>query len=147
MEYTVLLFLHVLGACTWTGGYLFLATRLVPAALRRRDPSLLAAFDERFKLLGHAALGVQLLTGFRLAQLHLPMAAWFSLETTASTHIAAKLGLLAATVLLAVHARVRVARPLTPENVGAAAAHAVAIAAVAVLLVMVGLGLRIGGLY
>jgi len=43
-------------------------------------------FDARFRLAGHVALAVQVLTGFRLAQLRLPLSAWFGLEGYASTH-------------------------------------------------------------
>ena len=147
MEYTGLLVLHLLGACIWTGGQLILSTRMLPAAIKAGDPSPVLDFDARFRLLGHIALGAQLLTGFRLAQINLPMWAWFGFEGYASTHITAKLVLLLMTVVMAIVARRRVMRTLTPETLGAAAVHIVAMSVVAVLLVLVGLGFRVGGIF
>lgn len=144
--YTLILVLHLLGATVWTGGHLILALGVLPGALRERDPRAILAFESRFERIGIPALVVQVLTGLWLAHRLVPdPALWLSLDGVFPRHVAAKLLLLAATLVLAVDARVRVIPRLTPERLPSLAWHIVAVTVLAVLFVVVGVGFRVGG--
>ena len=72
---------------------------------------------------------------------------WFALDSTASVYVSLKLVLLAATIALAVDARLRVVPSLGPDNLASFAYHIVGITIIAVLFVVVGVGLGTGGLF
>jgi hypothetical protein len=74
------------------------------------------------------------------------LADWFSFTTIASTHVALKLLLLLLTVVLAMHARLRLIPRLTERTLPMLARHVIAVTVVAVLFVLVGVGFRTGGL-
>jgi len=144
----LVLFLHVLGATIWTGGHLVLALTVLPRALRERDPKIIEQFEAGFERLGIPALLVQVATGLWLAYRWLPdLGAWFRLDSSLSVHIAVKLGLLAITIGLAAHARLRIIPRLTAERLPALAVHIVGVTVISVLLVLVGVGIRSGGLF
>lgn len=67
-----LLFLHLLGASVWVGGHLYLALRIVPVAISEQNSNILLDFESRFEKLGMSALLIQLLTGFKMADMLLP---------------------------------------------------------------------------
>lgn len=142
----LLLVLHLLGASVWVGGHLLLALRVLPRALRDRDPRPVREFEAAFEPLGIPALLLQVATGLALAKLFSPrLADWLTLDGAVSIHIALKLGLLAATVALAAHARLRLIPRLDAERLPALAAHIVAVTVVSVLFVVVGVSFRTGG--
>lgn len=141
-----LLLLHLLGAAIWVGGHLILALRILPRALRERDPEPVRAFEAAFEPLGIPALLVQVASGLALAWLFSPrIGDWLSLEGAVSVHIALKLLLLAITVGLAAHARLRLIPRLDAERLPALAGHIVAVTTVSVLFVLVGVSFRTGG--
>ena len=74
----LLLTLHLLGACVWTGGHLVLAITVLPRALSRRDVRVLQGFEEPFERIGIPALIVQVLTGVWLAAQFAPMSRWLA---------------------------------------------------------------------
>ncbi len=145
--FQLLLTLHVLGACVWTGGHLVLAIGYLPRAVRTGDVAPLQAFETRFERIGIPALVAQVLTGFYLAHHYLPPSEWISFGSVVSSHVTVKLILLVATVLLATHARLRVIPRLDAGNVRFLAVHVVAVTVIAVLLVVVGVGIRTGGVF
>ncbi|MDH3570137.1 MAG: copper resistance protein CopD, partial [Gemmatimonadota bacterium] len=99
MDIKLVILVHVLGATIWTGGHLVLALGVLPDALRRRDPSSVAAFEARFERLGIPALLVQIASGLWLAHRYLPdPARWFAFDSSLAAHIGAKLILLALTL-------------------------------------------------
>lgn len=103
MAVMLIILIHVLGATIWTGGHLVLALGVPPDALRRRDPSPVAAFEAQFERLGIPALLVQVVTGLWLAYRYLPdPAQWVAFDSPLASHIGAKLILLALTLTLAV---------------------------------------------
>lgn len=142
----ILLFLHLIGASIWLGGHLILALKILPPALRARDPAPIRAFEERYEALGLPALLLQVITGLWLASLWLPVGAWLA-EGPVAALIRIKLGLLGLTLMLGVHARLRLIPRLTSSNMGGLAVHIVAITLTALALVWVGVGLRFGTLY
>jgi putative copper export protein len=143
----LLLTLHILGACVWAGGHLVLAITVLPSALARRDPGILRAFEGPFERIGIPALIVQVLTGVWLASQFVPVTRWLSFGSSLEARIGVKLLLLAITVALALHARLRLIPRLDRSNLGLLAVHIIVVTAVAVALVIVGVDFRTGALF
>jgi len=139
--------LHLVAATIWTGGHIVLAATVLPRALRRRDPAVIAEFEGPFERIGVPALLVQVATGLYLAAKLLPPSQWFSFAGVASTHVAAKIVLVALTLVLAGHARLRIIPRLDASRLNILAAHIIAVTVIAVLLAMIGAGFRIGGVF
>ena len=147
IERNLLVVLHVVGASVWVGGHLVLATTILPGALRSDDPRPIQAFEQAFERIGIPALLLQVVTGLRLATLWAPPSRWFSFDDHGSRHVGLKLACLAATVALAVHARVSlVPRLAAGAPLRKLAAHIVLVTLLAVAFLVVGVGLRVGGL-
>jgi putative copper export protein len=142
--YYGVLCLHVLGACIWTGGHLVLATRILPRALREKKAALIRDFEQGYERLGLPALVVQVLTGLWLAHRLLGGASWLG-DSGLARVVQIKLGLLAATVALALHAKWRVIPRLRDDNLPLMAAHIIGVTVFAVLFVLAGASLRLGG--
>jgi len=140
----LLLTLHILGACVWTGGHLVLAITVLPRALAHRDPRILRAFEEPFERIGIPALLVQVLTGVWLASQLVPATHWLAFGSDLEMRIGAKLLLLGLTVVLALHARLRLIPRLDSSNLELLAVHIVIVTALAVALVIVGVDFRTG---
>jgi len=141
-----LILVHVLGATIWTGGHLVLAATVLPRALRARDAGILQRFEEGFERVGIPALIAQVITGILLAMHHAPdMASWFAFDSRVGTLVFVKLVLLAATLGLALHARLRVLPELDAERLPLLAWHIVPVTVISVLLVVVGVAIRTGG--
>ena len=103
--FTLVLFLHVLGATIWTGGHLVLSLTVLPRALRGRDPEIIRQFEQGYEKVGIPALLMQVVTGLWLAYRWLPdPGQWISFGTSTGSLIGLKLGLLFGTVVLALHA-------------------------------------------
>lgn len=146
--FRLILTLHLLGAAVWTGGHLVLALVVLPPALRRRDPSPVKAFEAGYERWGVPALLAQIATGLWLAHRYLPdPRGWLSFATPLQAHVATKLLLLAATLALGLHARLRLVPRLDATRLGALAVHIAAITLLAVGFVVVGAGFRTGGAF
>lgn len=144
--YIYILLLHILTACIWTGGHLVLAFTVLPRALKAKDPKILLDFEQGFERIGIPALILQVLSGLWLAYNLIPdFGAWFAFTNDVETSIAIKLGLLAATAMLAVNARFRVIPNLTAQTLPLMGWHIRAVTLFAVLFVAVGVGLNAGG--
>lgn len=143
----LLLTLHILGACVWAGGHLVLAITVLPRALARRDVRILKAFEEPFERIGIPALLVQVLTGVWLAAQFVPLTRWLAFGNALEARIGAKLLLLALTVALALHARLRLIPRLDSSNLALLAVHIVIVTGLAVALVIVGVDFRTGALF
>ncbi|MDE3084575.1 MAG: CopD family protein [Verrucomicrobiota bacterium] len=144
--YGILIALHVLGACIWTGGHLTLASAVLPRALRERRAQLVIDFERGYERIGLPALFAQVITGLWLAHVRLGRPAdWFAANPLAHV-VQVKLALLAATVLLALHARLRLIPRLRDDNLPLLAVHIVAVTTLAVLFVLAGVLFRVGGI-
>ncbi len=147
MLFKILIILHTLGATVWTGGHLVLAVTVLPKALKNRDPDLIHNFEENFENFGLVCLLLQVITGLSLTWIYFP--GWqnfFQFESFLSVYIAIKLGLLLATLALAIHARFFIIPNLTKETLNSLAYHIIGVTTLAVLFVIVGAGIRVGGL-
>jgi len=144
--YGPVLFLHVLGATIWTGGHLVLALSVLPRVLRERSPEELLRFEQGYERVGMPALAVQIITGLWMAWQMIPdVGAWLAMESSPARAIALKLGLLAATALIAVHARFRVIPTLSRDTLTLMAWHVGAVTLLSVAFVAVGVSFRFGG--
>ena len=143
--YYIALALHILGATIWAGGHLVLATTILPRALRERQAAPVSDFEQSFERIGLPALAVQILTGLWLAH-HLLGAPgnWFNDNPIAHV-VQIKLGLLALTLALAIHARFRVIPKLSDDTLSTLAWHIRLVTLAAVLFVLAGASIRFGG--
>ncbi len=147
MLFKILVILHTLGATVWVGGHLVLAITILPGALKHRDPDRIHQFEEHFESFGLAALLLQVITGFWLTWIYFPgFQNFWAFDSFLSRYIGIKLGLLLATLALAVHARFFIIPQLTKETLNSLAYHIVGITTLAVLFVTLGAGIRLGGL-
>jgi putative copper export protein len=143
--HAVLLLLHVLGATVWTGGHLVFALSVLPRAMHARDVAAVHAFEAGYERLGIGALVLQVATGLALAWTYFPDAeAWFVDASPVARLVRVKLALLAATLALAAHVRLRVLPRLDAARLPLLYAHVLAVTAVAVGFVVAGVGLRLG---
>jgi putative copper export protein len=146
VTYSYVLLLHVLAATVWTGGHLVLATVILPRALSSRDPQVLLSFESRFERIGIPALLIQVITGVWMAHTLRPdLGHWLSPNDGASSLIALKLGLLLATAVTALDARLRIIPKLSAESLPALARRIVFVTLLSVGFVVVGVSFR-GGL-
>ena len=141
----ILLYFHLLGASVWIGGHLVLALGILPSALRRRDVQAIRNFEQVFEKIGLPALLLQVVTGLWLASLWLPHALWLG-DSPQAALIQAKLGLLALTAALGVHARLVLIPRLSAERLPALGWHIALITLSALAFAWVGSGFRFGGL-
>lgn len=143
--YYLALSLHILGASVWAGGHLVLAVAILPSALRAQRAATVSEFERNFECVGLPALALQIITGLWLAH-HLlgGPGNWFDDNPVAHV-VQVKLGLLAATLGLAVHARLRVIPKLTDDTLTTLAWHIRLVTIAAVLFVLAGASIRFGG--
>lgn len=138
--------LHVLAATLWTGGHLVLALAVLPKALRTRSPQTLLQFEQSYEHVGMAALAIQVATGLWMAlQLVPDWGQWFSPDTAMERAVSLKLALLAATALVAAHARARVIPNLSAQTLPLMAWHVSAVTLLGVGFVLTGVAFRYGG--
>ncbi len=143
----LLVLLHLLGAAVWVGGHLVLSLTVLPRALRARDPGILLDFESGYERIGLPALLLQVVTGVWLAHLWVPdMASWLAPSSPQSWFVFAKLVLLAATVALAVHARLRLIPRLDGSNLPLLALHVVIVTLLGIAFVVFGVAVRTGSL-
>lgn len=103
----IALFLHLIGACIWVGGHLYLAIRVMPPILKNNDVKSFIAFEQSYEPLGMGALAVQVITGLYMALQYLPnFSMLFNGQAGILGHlILGKLLWLFLTIITAIHAR------------------------------------------
>jgi putative copper export protein len=139
------LLLHVLAATIWTGGHLVLALAVLPRVLRERSPQRLREFEAGYERVGMPALLVQVASGLWLAHQLLPAAAdWRNFASPVTQLVLAKLALLAATAVTAVHARLFIIPTLSEATLPRMARRIGFVTLMSVLFVAVGVGFRFG---
>jgi putative copper export protein len=144
--FSLLVIVHALAATLWTGGHLVLDLGVLPKALRARDAGAIRAFEETFEPLGLSALAIQVVSGLWMVGIELPgFRGLFNPANPIGVLAGVKLLLLAATVGLALHARLRLIPHLRDDNLAPLAWHIRGITALAIAFVVVGAGIRLGG--
>lgn len=139
-----LLILHLLGACIWVGGHIYLVVCLLPSILKHKDVAALLSFEQSYEKLGMSALAVQVVTGLMMSHKMLPFSLWFSGDNDVSKLIMLKLLWLGLTIIVALHAQLRVIPKLSPQTLPLMAAHAVLIMLLSICFVLTGVGFRFG---
>jgi putative copper export protein len=137
-----LIVLHLIGATIWVGGHLILCLRVLPTTLIRKDPSIIATFENQFEPIGIPALLIQLITGILLALKY--NLSFFSFSNNMEKVLSIKLLLLAIIVLLAFHARFYFIPKLNTNNLNSLAWHIVVVTLVSLLLLYFGVAFRYG---
>lgn len=100
------LFLHILGACVWVGGHLYLCLCVLPNAVSGKDSQLVLNFEANFEKLGMTALIVQVLTGFYMAHKYLPQLAMLTNhDNPIAALISLKIAWLVLTIITALSAQ------------------------------------------
>ena len=74
--YKLILILHLLGACVWVGGHLYLLIRLLPGFVRDNDVIGLLKFERNYEPLGMIALLTQVITGLYMMHRLVPIGLW-----------------------------------------------------------------------
>lgn len=143
----LLIILHTIAASIWIGGHLILSLILVPEALKKRDYLIISNFETRFEKVGIPALLIQVITGIWMAVKYLPVKDWFDFSNSMSALISTKLLLLAATILLALHARLVIIPKLTNEKIPLLASHIFLVTLISILFLIVGLSFRLGFIF
>lgn len=143
--YGGMILLHLLGAAVWTGGHLVLALAVLPKALREQSVERLTEFEGAYERLGIPALFVQIVTGLWLAHRMVPEPGrWLLGSDPLARGVQVKLLLLALTLGLALHARLRLIPRLTAERLPLLAAHILAVTVLALLFLVAGTAFRAG---
>jgi hypothetical protein len=127
-------------AIVWVGGHLILSISVLPKALRAGNIKMISEFENSFEKIGIPALLIQVITG--LALMHRHFALPFSLQHRGDLLIAIKSGLLLLTILLALHARLRLIPKLSKKTLPLLGLHILAVTSVGILFVIVGLSFR-----
>ena len=141
-----LLFVHVAAASIWVGGHLVLAIGLLPRALSKRDPEIVLGFERVYERIGLPAMAVQIATGLWLAlRLEPELAGWVEWDDPVGRTVCLNLACLAATIALALHARLFVVPGLDAARLPLLGAHIVAVTALALAFVWLGIAFRYGG--
>ncbi|AFM12739.1 CopD family protein [Turneriella parva] len=148
MNYPFVLAVHLLCATIWTGGHIVLFSAVLLPALKSRDHTRITDFEKYFERVGVPALLLLILTGIWLAYQQVPdISLWFSLNSAGSRTIATKLVLLALTLGLALHARLRIIPGLTAASLGNLAIHITLVTVISILFALTGLLHRFGGIW
>ena len=147
MTHHVILIFHLLAATIWVGGHLFLAIRILPEALKKKDASILKNFKSKFEPVGMPSLLVLLITGILMAYHYdVTFTKWFSFSNAIEKVISIKLILLFTTVLMAACAETLIFPKLKSERMFPAAFFIITVTTIAVIMLILGSLIRIGGL-
>lgn len=139
-----LVILHVLGATIWVGGHLILSIRFLPAGLRKKDPDIIKAFEQKYETIGIPSLALQVITGVWMALNYNSNLIGFA--NGIETAISIKLILLLTIVLLAIHARFFILPKLSADKLVSLAGHIIAVTLISVVLLYLGVSIRFGGI-
>jgi len=142
-----MLFLHILFASVWCGGYLIYSIAFLPKALKEKDANIIKSFESSFGRLGLIALVLQLVTGILLSFRYIPnFFDWFSFSYYVPVNITLKLILIVITLFLVHYLKLVVFPKTSNDNMKAAAFYIILTAVIAVGLVLIGTSFRFGGL-
>ncbi|MBN8575533.1 MAG: CopD family protein [Cyclobacteriaceae bacterium] len=137
-----LILVHVVGATVWVGGHLILSIGFVPRALQVKDVDIIVSFERSFERIGIPALLAQISTGLWMAGIYIPPRQWFTLASAHHQLLWIKLGLVLATLLLALHARFFIIPRLSVQNLPSMVFHIWLVTLLAMGLLLTGLSFR-----
>lgn len=149
MPHHLLLIIHLICVCIWVGGHLYLALRLLPVILKKKDAAPLFEFGEKFEPLGLIALLLIIITGVWMAiQLNIEPSQWFQFGNPMEKTISIKIILLVSMLLLALSVRTRINPKIktSPQKLPELAIHIILINLISLTMLILGTYLRYGGL-
>jgi putative copper export protein len=146
MMYKLILFLHILFASIWCGGYLIFSIVYLSQALKKKDADIIRSFEDSFGRFGLIALVLQLITGFYLSFRYIPnIFDWFSFTYFVPVNITLKLILILITLFLVHYLKLVIFPKMSNDKMKAAAFNIILTAVIAVGLVLIGTSFRFGG--
>lgn len=140
-----LIILHVLGATIWVGGHLLLCLRYLPEALKKKDPEIIKAFEEKYEIIGLPSLLIQVVTGIWMTTSFYRVNL-FGFANPVETAVSIKLILLLIIVLLAIDVRIFIFPRLTKDNLWWLASHIIGVTIISILFLYFGVAIRFGGI-
>ena len=144
--YKIIIFLHILFASVWCGGYIIFSTVYLPRALKSKNAGIIKSFEESFGRIGITALTLQLITGIYLSFRYIPnFFDWFSFSYYVPVNIFLKLVLILITLFLVHYLKLVIIPKTTNENMGTASFYVYLITVIAIVLVLIGTSFRFGG--
>jgi uncharacterized membrane protein len=147
MTHHIILIFHLLASTIWVGGHLFLAIRILPEALKKKDVAVLKNFKSEFETIGMPALLVLFFTGILMAYHYdVTFTKWFSFSNGIEKVISLKLILLFITVIMAVSAEKIIFPKLKSERMFPVTFFIITVTTIAVTMLILGSLIRIGGL-
>lgn len=149
MSHHLLLIIHLLSACVWVGGHLYIAIRILPKMLKTKDSSELLAIERSYEPLGMTALLFLVVTGVWMTlQFGIHWSQWFSFSNPIERVTSTKLILLLSTVLLAISAQKRVIPKLKthPNKMIEMALHIISVTLAGITILILGSFVRYGGI-
>lgn len=152
MSHQLLLIIHLAAATVWVGGHLYVAVRIVPGILKKRDASGLLHFEKSFEPLGMPSLLLLVITGiWMMYQYGIRFSDLLAFKTPIERAVSLKIIFLTATVLLAISAQTRVI-PKVKKNPGnqhkiiEMAVHVILVTLLGLALLTVGSFISRGGI-
>jgi len=141
-ELKILIILHIISAIIFAGYYWLISLKVLPKALKASDFSMLQSFEKPYYITVMIALGIQILTGFRMAMIALPIKSWFDFSNPVSAAISTKFILLGILIVL-----IGIMKSVwyRNSNLKAAAFGIYLISIVSLLFVWTGVSIRFGG--
>jgi len=140
-ELKILVFLHIIAATIWAGGYIILTITILPKSIRQKSTDLIHNFNKSFHTLSMIALGFQVITGFRLATLLLPMSKWAEFGNPVALGINTKFFLLILTIIAIIIEKVYLKKS---KGIRLIAVLIVFITIISLIFIYTGISIRIG---
>jgi len=143
--YNFILTVHLPAATIWVGGHLVLLFGFLPKAILNKDPSHVLNFELVYEKLGIPALLLQVITGLWLGFQKIPnFLLWWDWSNYSSKLLSLKIIFLVATILLALHARLRLIPNLNSKNLRFLALHILGVTILSICFLLAGLSFRTG---
>lgn len=147
MKHHFILIFHLLAATIWVGGHLFLAIRILPEALKKKDASILKNFKKKFEPIGMPSLLILLITGIAMAyDYDITYTQWFLFYSGIEKVISLKLILLFITFTLAISAEFLIFPKLKSSHMFVVSVFIITVTTISVVMLILGSLVRIGGL-
>lgn len=145
--YAAVIAIHLVAATIWTGGHIVLFFAVLLPALKSRDHTRITAFEQHFEKVGIPALITLVITGLWMAHHQQgDVSQWFTFSSAISRTVTVKLSLLLLTVVLALHARLKIIPRLSQKNLNSLAVHITCVTVIAILFALTGVLHRFGGI-
>ncbi|MFN3604759.1 MAG: CopD family protein [Leptonema sp. (in: bacteria)] len=146
--YATLVVFHIIFASIWIGGHILLLLRVLPKALKEKNPKIILEFEASYETIGIPSLILQIISGILLFTLRVEsISELFDWTNFYGRHLILKLFLLLLTIALAIHARFRILPNLKEKNMILLGLHIFAVTLLSIGFALVGVSLRFNLFY